>query len=509
MKTRCLALLFVCALILGSGLPPGTAAAAPESPVHTVVLQIDSPYCALGERITLVDGNNMEVAPVIMESRTMLPIRMLLEAFHGSVSWDGDARQITCSLGDHSAVLRVDASTAWVDGTPVSLDVPATIRNDRTLTPLRFVSESLSLQVGWDPEYRLVTVSDRALPADLKTLPEVQALLTALYGSVPGAPEPTNMADPVSLLQKTFSLPSGLVSANVVTVDLTSPRVRVEARLTDGQLGHTAPFSSIVTESGADVVINANFFNSYDAYQRPIGSLISNGSYLFSEHGLTSLGFNEDNQVFWGNSSYVEIGGGDSSTRSYLVNYLSSSEVYTPACGASVTAPSGGSVLIAAGGAVTAYRAVTAGEEISIPADGFVFFKNGLNFRTGDPISLQAFMSAENGTQPRISQMISGGPRLIKDGEIFTELTTGFDGPNFTTLSAPRTAVGTTVDGKLLLVNALSATVQQLRELMEELRCENAVNLDGGASAAMYYRGQTICPPGRPLTCTLHVFLDQ
>ena len=96
----------------------------------------------------------------------------------------------------------------------------------------------------------------------------------------------------------------------------------------------------------------------------------------------------------------------------------------------------------------------------------------------------------------------------MKDGAIETYLDPGFTEARFTTSITPRTAVGTTADGKLLLVSVPSASIQQMRELMLQLGCQDAINLDGGASTAMYYNGQTLATPGRQLTTTLQVFVS-
>ncbi|MBQ7086882.1 MAG: phosphodiester glycosidase family protein, partial [Clostridia bacterium] len=61
-------------------------------------------------------------------------------------------------------------------------------------------------------------------------------------------------------------------------------------------------------------------------------------------------------------------------------------------------------------------------------------------------------------------------------------------------------------EGKILIVSVKSATIQQMRELMLNLGCVDAFNLDGGASTAMYHNGNYIRTPGRELTTTLQIF---
>ena len=97
----------------------------------------------------------------------------------------------------------------------------------------------------------------------------------------------------------------------------------------------------------------------------------------------------------------------------------------------------------------------------------------------------------------------------MKDGVKFTGLDNGFKEARFTTAVTHRTAVGTTKDGKLLLVNVKAASIEQMRDLMLALGCVDAINLDGGGSTAMYYKGQTLATPGRNLTSTLQVFVSE
>jgi exopolysaccharide biosynthesis protein len=109
-----------------------------------------------------------------------------------------------------------------------------------------------------------------------------------------------------------------------------------------------------------------------------------------------------------------------------------------------------------------------------------------------------------------IVSIVSGGPRLVTDGRIDETMESAFSdqqrfGPN---AASARTAVGLTPDGSLLLVSVPGATIQQMRELMLALGCEDAFNLEGGASCGMYCQGKMLATPGRALTTTLQVFLD-
>ena len=86
-----------------------------------------------------------------------------------------------------------------------------------------------------------------------------------------------------------------------------------------------------------------------------------------------------------------------------------------------------------------------------------------------------------------------------------TTLEAGFQEGRFTTSVTPRTAIGKLANGKLVIVSTSAASIQQMRELMLQLGCVEAVNLDGGASTALAYQGKLVRTPGRQLTTTLQV----
>lgn len=65
-----------------------------------------------------------------------------------------------------------------------------------------------------------------------------------------------------------------------------------------------------------------------------------------------------------------------------------------------------------------------------------------------------------------------------------------------------------TKDGYVIIITVLSATINQLAQIMYELGCYNAMNLDGGASSGLYYNGQYLTKPGRDLSNAL-IFLPR
>ena len=119
----------------------------------------------IGQTSFTVDGvpNTLDSPPVIKNSRTLLPIRAIIEALGGSVSWDATEKKVTVSLGSNTIELWINKPTARVNGNSIPIDaanskVVPEIINSRTMLPLRFVTESLGCDVQWDGTTKTITI---------------------------------------------------------------------------------------------------------------------------------------------------------------------------------------------------------------------------------------------------------------------------------------------------------------------------------------------------------------
>ncbi len=149
-----------------------------------------------------------------------------------------------------------------------------------------------------------------------------------------------------------------------------------------------------------------------------------------------------------------------------------------------------------------------------IPQNGFVIVgaeKNINKIINAKRVRLDIKFSPE---WKDVNHIISGGPYLIKNGEIYVDMTAqklaSIGGRN------PRTAIGYTKDNHLIMLTAdgregasIGLTLVELANLMKEFGCINAMNLDGGGSTVMYVNGQVVNKPavngGIPLSHTLTV----
>ena len=139
----------------------GQAAYADEADITQRDIDDGLAFCKDYPVALQVDGAAVEsdVPPVIIKERTLIPARAVFESMGAEVKWDEDARLVEITMGASDIKLTIDSNTAFVNGADVKMDVPAMIVNDRTLIPVRFVAESLSCGVNWDDQSRTVILT--------------------------------------------------------------------------------------------------------------------------------------------------------------------------------------------------------------------------------------------------------------------------------------------------------------------------------------------------------------
>lgn len=97
--------------------------------------------------------------PIIENSRTLVPMRAIFEALGVEVEWD-DANKTAIAMKDDTTMsLKIGDNIGYINNEQVELDVPAIIKNSRNLVPLRFVAEAFSAEVTWSDAERAVSIN--------------------------------------------------------------------------------------------------------------------------------------------------------------------------------------------------------------------------------------------------------------------------------------------------------------------------------------------------------------
>lgn len=122
-----------------------------------ITLQIGNPQMTVNGVSQAIDAQG--TMPLIRNNRTLLPVRAVFEAMNGTVGWDGVNRIVSLTKGADVLYLKIDSATAWDShGAYYTLDSAPAIINNRTMLPIRFIVEYFNGTVEWDATTRTVTV---------------------------------------------------------------------------------------------------------------------------------------------------------------------------------------------------------------------------------------------------------------------------------------------------------------------------------------------------------------
>ncbi|NLK73268.1 MAG: copper amine oxidase N-terminal domain-containing protein, partial [Clostridiales bacterium] len=109
-------------------------------------LQIDEQSVVIDD-----EEKSIDVPPMIINNRTMVPVRFISEALNAQVDWVPETRKVIITINNKVIELTIGEMSEGMDTPPV-------IMNDRTLVPVRYISEKLGANVLWIPSSRTVQI---------------------------------------------------------------------------------------------------------------------------------------------------------------------------------------------------------------------------------------------------------------------------------------------------------------------------------------------------------------
>lgn len=112
-----------------------------------------APYVVMENNIL-----GFETPPVIEDGSTLVPMRFLFEQMGADVEWNQETQTATATLDNTAVTFAIDDTNAEVNNTPATMDVPARLINDKTMVPLRFLSEEMGFDVNWDADSRTAII---------------------------------------------------------------------------------------------------------------------------------------------------------------------------------------------------------------------------------------------------------------------------------------------------------------------------------------------------------------
>jgi S1-C subfamily serine protease len=133
-----------------------------DSKTIVVKLWVGNQYMDVNEVRKPIDAQGTK--PVILESRTLVPIRAIIEAFGGTVGWDANTKEVSIYFNNNTLELWIGQAIASLNGYSVQIDsanpkVVPLIINSRTMIPLRFVAESFGIDIQYEATTKMITLT--------------------------------------------------------------------------------------------------------------------------------------------------------------------------------------------------------------------------------------------------------------------------------------------------------------------------------------------------------------
>jgi hypothetical protein len=120
-------------------------------------IKLDKYYNPIG--IILDDKNiKFDQPPIIQNGRTLVPFRAIYENFGMEVNWIPEDRRAVGYNESMDIIMTIGSNRAYINDLEFILDTSPIIVNSRTLVPIRFISESLGKKVSWDNNNRNVII---------------------------------------------------------------------------------------------------------------------------------------------------------------------------------------------------------------------------------------------------------------------------------------------------------------------------------------------------------------
>lgn len=302
---------------------------------------------------------------------------------------------------------------------------------------------------------------------------------------------------------------------NLVKIDLKDPAYRVEAAVAEGQVGKVGSLAGIAMQLADDeteviAAINGTFFNAYSDLQ-PAGNIFINGKHVYVSNSGTTIGFTADNELELA-YLHTSIKGSVNGNWEYPYNWevwginqiyyrADANALYTPHFGSQVNAGSKTAIVVRNNKVADIRTGVS-----PIYSDGYTLVFGAKSyasmFKIGDTVDYKIqysnidFSAKDKKGAPRewshIRTAIGAGPMLIKDGKLVLDaVKEGFTGKDFTS-RAQRSFIGETADRILVIGIVPNATLYELADILMDMNLVNAMNLDGGSSSGLIYKGEVI-----------------
>lgn len=132
-----------------------------ETRIDNLSAQIGGEICLwIGDSTVVKNGvkSQIDVPPLLINDRTVLPLRYVGETMGAKVDWYEDEQKIVYTKGGTTIELWLNKTTVKVNGKNQTIDTAPLVVKNRTLVPVRFVTENMGATVDWNETEQKVTI---------------------------------------------------------------------------------------------------------------------------------------------------------------------------------------------------------------------------------------------------------------------------------------------------------------------------------------------------------------
>jgi exopolysaccharide biosynthesis protein len=426
-------------------------------------------------------------------SYMMVPARGIFQSMGANVEWFDSTQTVKITKENLQITLKINDINAVVNGENKQMPVPAIIQNNTTFLPLRFLAELIGNdRVKWDSDTQTAVIPFNDSYIYVKAV-DYNTDITSFTQKIDG------------------------IQVTGIKIPHNSP-YKPAVILANNQIGTTQSLYNMAQYYNAAAAINGTFFSAYGEHPDPWGTIIKEGKVIHIGNIGTVFGFTADGRVKM-DKLRIKIEGGTNGSYEWPNNWYAygfnhnpsenSVYIFTPEWGNHLGFNYGMNIIVENG----IVKDIEENQDVNIPSDGYVINLTGSEeylsnrFSVGESVEYKVDFFDINGNPvdwSDVVEAIGAGPTLVENGEISVDPAgEGFTEDKILTLSYARSAVGVTYQGDILLVTVPSATVYQLANIMKDLGAYEAMNLDGGASSGLYFKGQYLVRPGRNLSNAL------
>ncbi|MDN4493553.1 phosphodiester glycosidase family protein [Ureibacillus aquaedulcis] len=335
-------------------------------------------------------------------NRTLIPLRTVSDTFKVPVEWNNKKKVV---MVNHQYTLTVGSKLIQENGQVVrQMDSQPKIINSTVYVPVREIGFLFNTPIKWNNEKQQVEFT---VNSSLYTIPVFREAIVK--------------KPKVQVAKKSVAVGGKNFSVNTVSVNLLAPNTTLHVEVANNKMGSVGTLASIAKNHNAKVAINANYFDAYtnNSVRTVYNALVMNGKKI---------------------------------------------------------------------------------QEFDPKFSTFYYTKDG------DIGILPGAKVKELYNQGHVEEAIQVGPRLVTNGSITVNpISEGFTSHKILSSPGARSAVGILKNRQLIFVATSGATVEQLASIMKQLGATDAMNLDGGASSGLYANGKYLSTPGRNIAVALLV----